>query len=48
MKLMSANHHHHHHHHYQIFYECASTGAISTTVGPLPGTWLAARMAEKC
>ena len=40
------HHHHHHHHHYQIFDWLAGTGATSTTVGPLPGGWLAARMAD--
>ena len=28
------------------FWYSADTGAISTTVGPLPGNWLAARMAD--
>ena len=34
------------HHHHQIFYEHAGTGAMSTSVGPLPGSWLAACMAD--
>ena len=36
----------HHHHHHRIFDSRAGIGAISTTVGPLPGNWLAARMAD--
>ena len=39
-------HHHHHHHHHQIFDWCAGTGATSTSVGSLPGSWLAACMAD--
>ena len=35
-----------HHHHHRIFDLRAGTGAISTTVGPPPGNWLAARMAD--
>ena len=34
------------HHHHQIFDQRADIGDISTTVGPLPGNWLAARMAD--
>ena len=30
----------------RFFYYCAGTGATSTSVGPLPGSWLAARMAD--
>ena len=37
---------HHHHHHHLIFNYHAGTGATSTSVGPLPGSWLATRMAE--
>ena len=38
--------HHHHHHHHWIFDQHAGTGATSTSEGPLPGSWLAARMAD--
>ena len=33
-------------HHHQIFDEHAGTGASSTSVGPLPGNWLAACIAD--
>ena len=34
------------HHHHRIFDKRAGTDAISTTVGPLPGNWLATSMAD--
>ena len=33
-------------HHNQIFDKHAGAGASSTSVGPLPGNWLAARIAD--
>ena len=36
---------HHHDEHQRIFDECTGTRATSTSVGPFPGSWLAARMA---
>ena len=41
----NSSYHHHHHHHHQIFDENAGTGVTTTSVGPLSGSWLAARMA---
>ena len=35
-----------HHHHHQTFYYNAGTGATFTSVGPLPGIWLAAPMVD--
>ena len=34
------------HHHHWIFYQRAGTGATVTSVGPLPGSWLAACMSD--
>ena len=36
----------HHHHHNRIFDLRAGAGASSTSVGPFPGNWLAARIAD--
>ena len=41
---ISSNHHHHHYHHW-IFNTCRYRGNIYIS-GPLPGSWLAARMAD--
>ena len=35
-----------HHHHNRIFDKRAGAGASSTSVGPFPGNWLAARIAD--
>ena len=35
-----------HHHHHRIFDQRAGTGATATSVGPLPGSWLAARLSD--
>ena len=45
-KIYRCHHYHHHDHHHQIFDQHAGTGATSTSVCALPGSWLAARMAD--